>query len=385
MESKSKEEEILTAFSDFWQTYAQRTKGFDSINDIKTFFDVNISSIGTGEHEIGKNFDEVVKNFSDDLREMPAPISINFFYKKANLLSPTSGLVEAEAKVIIPMEDETILNFHLRFTSVFVFKKKKWLLSHNHVSIPANEQDIGSAFPIDALKAKNNRLKQLVSQRTQDLEKKTLQLQVEKDRTEKLLYNILPRKIANELLDTGKTEPARHEEVTVLFTDFKEFTKVAATISARKVVEELNDIFFHFDDIIKVEQLEKIKTIGDSYMAVCGLPEEDHHHAYKCINAAKKMLYYLEERNRKKPLKWEMRIGVHSGPVVAGVVGNLKFTYDLWGNTVNLASRIEGAGEAGMINISEQTYQLIKDKISCKHRGKIEIKGKKSVDMYFVG
>ena len=380
----TKEKQVLSAFRNFWNTWATRANGSNTINDIYHLFDKDVSAIGSGEHELGKTLAEVLKNFTDDFNELTIPLRTNFFYEKVKILAPTAAMVEAEAFVYLDMEDGSELKFHLRFSTVFVHKNDKWLLTHNHVSIPASEQDIGEAYPIDALKAKNNRLQKLVSQRTEELEERSFQLQQEKEKTESLLYNILPKKIARELIQTGKNQPARHERVSVLFTDFKEFTKIAAMISAKELVEELNDIFFHFDDIIKAENLEKIKTIGDSYMVVCGVPEEDEEHAIKCVNVAKRMLQFIEARNHEREIKWGMRIGIHSGPVVAGVVGNHKFTYDLWGNTVNLASRLEGAGKAGKINISEQTYKLIKDRVECNHRGKIKIKGKEEIDMYFV-
>ena len=300
------------------------------------------------------------------------------------MLASNVGLVEAEAMIILPISDEAPLQFYLRFSTTFVEKDGRWLLAHNHVSIPASEQDVGEAFPIDALRAKNNKLQELVNQRTKELEEKTNLLLDEKEKTERLLYNILPKKIAQELMVTGRNVPARHERVSVLFTDFKEFTRIASTITPKELVAELNDIFFHFDDITKELQLEKIKTIGDSYMSVCGLPEADQEHAYKCVHAARQMLGFIRERNQNNPIQWAMRIGIHSGPVVAGVVGSHKFTYDLWGDTVNVASRLESASLAGKINISEQTYRLVKDRYPCEYRGKIRMKGKEEVDMYFV-
>lgn len=375
---------VLNTFKEFWDIWAKREKGAFTIEDIQPFFAEDVSAIGSGEHELGKSLQDVVRNFSDDFSELQTPLLIDFFYESVKLLSETVSLVEAEAYVDLEVESGARLKFHLRFTTLFVLKGDKWLISHNHVSIPSSEQEEGEAYPIDALKAKNNRLEKLVTQRTQQLNEKTQLLEEERDRTESLLFNILPKKIAKEIMLTGKNNPTRHEAVSVIFTDLKEFTKIAATISARKLVEELNDLFFHFDDFIRTGGLEKIKTIGDSYMAVCGLPEPDNRHAYKCVETARKMLAFIEERNAANPINWSMRIGVHSGPVVAGVVGNHKFTYDLWGNTVNLASRLEGAGEGGKINISEQTYLLIKNEVECEYRGKRNIKGDQQIDMYFV-
>ena len=161
-------------------------------------------------------------------------------------------------------------------------------------------------------------------------------------------------------------------------------TALVASISAITLVSELNDIFGRFDDIMEETAVEKIETIGDAYMAACGLEEEITNHAVNCITAAQKMLSYLEERNKRHEIKWKMRVGVHSGTTVAGVVGKKKFAYDLFGDTINTASRIESAGEAGRINISSSTYELVKHDFMCLYRGKIFAKGKGKLDMYFI-
>jgi class 3 adenylate cyclase len=154
-------------------------------------------------------------------------------------------------------------------------------------------------------------------------------------------------------------------------------------ISAQELVRELNILFCRFDEIVKDHQVEKVKTIGDAYMAVAGL-EDDSDHAVKCVEAARNMLDFLEERNNNSTLKWELRIGIHSGPVIGGIIDNKSLRFDLWGNTVNLASRIESHGTPGMVNISATTYGLVKNHFNCEHRGKFEVKGRGVVDMYFV-
>lgn len=209
-------------------------------------------------------------------------------------------------------------------------------------------------------------------------------LRIEQQRSDDLLHNILPVSVAKDLKEIGKSVPKRFNNVTIMFTDFKGFTELVASIPAITLVNELNDIFGRFDEIVDEEGIEKIETIGDAYLAACGLEEEITDHAIKCIRAAQQMLAYLEERNSKQEIKWRMRVGIHSGPIVAGVVGKKKFNYDLFGDTINTASRIESSGEPGKINISETTYLLVKDDINCESRGKIRVKGKGELEMYFV-
>jgi class 3 adenylate cyclase len=224
----------------------------------------------------------------------------------------------------------------------------------------------------------------LISSLSVLIDKSEESLMAEQKKSDDLLHNILPANIIRDLKESGKTIPKRHKNITVLFTDFENFTKLVASISAITLVNELNDIFGRFDEIMEETEVEKIETIGDSYMAACGLEKEMTNHATNCIRAAQMMLSYLEERNKSHEIKWKMRVGIHSGTVVAGVVGKKKFAYDLFGDTINTASRIESAGEAGKINISSSTYEQIKNDFTCLSRGKIFAKGKGDLEMYFV-
>lgn len=201
---------------------------------------------------------------------------------------------------------------------------------------------------------------------------------------EQLLHNILPKEVAIELREKGSVKPARFEDVTIMFSDFKGFTNIVATIPTAKLIEELNEIFSQFDDIMESEGIEKIQTIGDGYLAACGLPVAMPDHAIRCVRAGLKMINYLDKRNDSNAIKWKVRIGLHSGPISAGVIGKKKFAYSIFGDTINTASRIESAGEESRINVSAYTYGLIKEEFPGEYRGKLPAKGKGELDMYFV-
>lgn len=212
----------------------------------------------------------------------------------------------------------------------------------------------------------------------------------ERDRSDKLLLNILPEEIAEELKQKGSAEARHFDQASVLFTDFKSFTAHSAHLSAVALVEEINACFKVFDSIMVRYAIEKIKTIGDAYMAVGGLPIQTADSVKNTVLAGLEMQQFIVERNHQQAAKglphFEMRLGIHTGPVVAGIVGDWKFQYDIWGDTVNTASRLENAGEVGKVNISQATYELLKDEpgFIFESRGKIEVKGKGGVDMYFV-
>lgn len=208
----------------------------------------------------------------------------------------------------------------------------------------------------------------------------------EKKKSEELLLNILPEKIATELKEKGKVEPVDIYNATVLFTDFKDFTIIAEKLTAKELVDELDVCFKEFDNIISNYQVEKIKIIGDSYMAVAGLTGNSEMAAVNAVKAALLMQTFISQRRKQHSHSFEMRIGLHSGNVISGVVGNKKFQYDIWGDTVNIASRMENAGEQGMVNISEATYNMIKKDhgFTFTERGTLPVKNKGEMKMYFV-
>ncbi|MGV9013033.1 MAG: adenylate/guanylate cyclase domain-containing protein [Flavobacteriales bacterium] len=225
-------------------------------------------------------------------------------------------------------------------------------------------------------------------------------IQRERDRSDRLLLNILPGPVAQELKDNGSAKARDFASVTILFSDFEGFTRISETMSAQELVGELHACFMAFDGIITARGIEKIKTIGDAYMCAGGLPDPATSTPAEVVHAALEMQAFMEARKKEREAvgkpAFQMRIGIHTGPVVAGIVGVKKFAYDIWGDTVNIASRMESCGEAGKVNISEATYALVNmakvvkegkevPAFTFEPRGKVQAKGKGELEMYFVG
>ncbi len=224
-------------------------------------------------------------------------------------------------------------------------------------------------------------LEQIINKRTEDLI-------IEKEKTETLLTNVLPKNTAEEIMAKGKATKIKYNFVTVLFSDIQGFTKIAEEMNPEVLIDELDKFFFHFDSVVEKFGIEKIKTIGDAYMCAGGIPEKNRTNPVEVILAALEMQGYmkmLKEASRLEGIKyWDIRVGIHTGTVVAGVIGHKKLSYDIWGDTVNIASRMESAGEAGKINISGTTYEFVKEFFLCEHRGKMPVKYKGELEMYFV-
>ncbi len=224
-------------------------------------------------------------------------------------------------------------------------------------------------------------LEQIINKRTEDLI-------VEKEKTEALLANVLPKNTADELMAKGKATKIKYNFVTVLFSDIQGFTKIAEEMNPEVLIDELDKFFFHFDSVVEKYRIEKIKTIGDAYMCAGGIPEKNRTNPVEVILAALEMQQYMNRLKESSMLQgmkyWDIRVGIHTGTVIAGVVGHKKLSYDIWGDTVNTASRMESSGEAGKINISGTTYEFVKDFFVCLHRGKMPVKYKGELDMYFI-
>ncbi|HEY9115623.1 MAG TPA: adenylate/guanylate cyclase domain-containing protein [Bacteroidales bacterium] len=221
-----------------------------------------------------------------------------------------------------------------------------------------------------------------------ELSEKNIIINKEKDRSDELLLNILPAETAEELKTKGRSEARHFEMATVMFMDIKGFTFIAEKLSPQELVDEIDFCFKNFDRIITKHNIEKIKTIGDAYMCAGGLPVANTTNPLDVVTAALEIQDFMKKLKKQKIAEqkphFELRIGINTGPLVAGIVGTKKFQYDIWGDTVNVASRMESSGEVGEVNISQMTYEKIKDHFVCEYRGKIEAKNKGEVDMYFV-
>ena len=205
------------------------------------------------------------------------------------------------------------------------------------------------------------------------------ELEIAQQKSDELLLNILPTEVADDLKETGETQAVFYEQASVLFADQVGFTSYSAGVHPDELVASLDEMFTGFDEIVLKHQIEKVRTIGDAYMAAAGVPVEWDEHAVAIVKAALEMQDFVGTRNG-----FEFRIGISSGPLVGGVVGTSKFQYDIWGDTVNVASRMESGGEPGCVQISENTYELVKDHFECEPRGEIEVKGKGSMKTWFV-
>jgi len=213
-------------------------------------------------------------------------------------------------------------------------------------------------------------------------------LEFEKKRSEQLLLNILPEETSRELMIHGSAKPQSYKKVSVLFTDFKGFTMTCEHLRPEQIIKELDYFFRKFDEIMEAHFGEKIKTIGDAYMCAGGIPMRNNSNPVDMVLVGLEMQQFMQDDNKRRKEQnlpeWHLRCGIHTGRLIAGVIGTKKFAYDIWGDAVNTAARMESSGEAGRVNISGATYNYVKEWFECTHRGKIYAKNKGEIDMYFV-
>jgi len=231
------------------------------------------------------------------------------------------------------------------------------------------------------IKERQSHLEELIVERTDELRR-------EKEKSDNLLANMLPKGTAEEIMSKGKAAKTKYNFVTVLFSDIQGFTRIAEEMNPEMLIDELDKFFFHFDSVAEKYRIEKIKTIGDAYMCAGGIPERNRTNPVEVVMAALEMQKYMlsmkEDPQNNAAKFWDIRIGIHTGTVVAGVVGHKKLTYDIWGDTVNTASRMESSGEPGKVNISGTTHEFVKEYFDCEYRGRMPVKYKGDLDMYFV-
>jgi len=232
------------------------------------------------------------------------------------------------------------------------------------------------------VKAKRN-LEKIVRERTSEIVNQRKKLEIEKEKSDKLLRNILPYQVAQELKIHGNVRVQYYELATVMFMDFKDFSKTSQFINPLHLLNELDKSFCFFDEVCARNNLEKIKTMGDAYMCVGGVPQPNKTNPFDAILAAFEILDFIKKAAKNQWL-CELRIGIHTGELIAGVVGKNKFAYDVWGETVNTAKRLESSGEINKINISGETYNIVKDYFLCTYRGRLPAKHSDEYQMYFV-
>lgn len=277
-----------------------------------SFYAKEFHGFGSALHEIWRNVEDMKIFYEKCMHDEIYSFTVKSNWLETRLLNKKEVMMWGEMRVEIQQDFKTFTIDPMRMTLVFRETDKGMKIVQSHASLPDATQE----------------------------------------------HEIWP--------GTGK--PQRFKEVSVLFTDFVGFTKMVNQVSAHQLVEELNQIFAYFDAIIKGNGLEKLKTIGDAYMAVGGLYDKESGQAIATVQAAKEMLDFLKIRNRDSAWQWDMRVGIHSGPVVGGVIGTDKLQFDLWGKTVNLASRMENSGTINRINVSAFTYELIKEEFTCEYR-----------------
>ncbi len=279
----------------------------------------------------------------------------------------------------------TVLTFISVPISMSFYLSRNFALLNKSLSVQLKQVQTLSEKTIEQEVEKQKILENQKGQLEHEVAERTSELLAQKQKSDDLLLNILPEEVAEELKEKGTSAAKYFDHVSVLFTDFVDFTKAGERLTPQQLVDELHTCFKKFDEICAKYNIEKIKTIGDAYLAVCGLPMSDKEHAINITKAAIEIREFIAERKLAMPdTSFYIRIGIHSGSVVAGIVGVKKFAYDIWGDTVNTAARMEQSSESGKINVSQFTYDLIKDQFNCTFRGQITAKSKGEMNMYFV-
>lgn len=316
---------------------------------------------------------EIIKNFRT--------FKIRFFkYSFLFLLCSISWAASFGAQIPPKVNDPVITNDPIPLYSLnfgqFIFHSSVWplILLYSNIFM----------FIILIMAKKSLRfakerflLEGIINERTEELLN-------QKEKVDELISNMLPKDTADQLKKTGRATTRKYNMVSILFSDIEGFTRIAEQMNPEILVDELDKFFFKFDSLVEEFNIEKIKTIGDAYMAAGGIPDINRTNPVDVVLAAIRIMQYMKQLKKDNEYFWDLRIGIHTGPIIAGVVGQKKLSYDIWGDSVNTASRMESSGEAGKINISGSTYEYVKEFFTCEYRGKMPVKYKGNIDMYFV-
>lgn len=362
---------VLEVHDVFWQSYARR--------DLDRRFAVcspDVTFIGTGPHERAKGIAQYRAMNEKGVAQFPHPFVIEMPWVEAHIHGDTAW-VECESVWKKTEADRCVVD-EIRLTTVLKYLNGRWLVAHVHGSTPDYRLHDGEFMMREALRDRNLQLEREVAERTRELQRA-------KKATDDLLLNILPATVIEELQRKGRVAAHAHPNVTVIFADFKDFTQHSERLSPQHLVDELNACFTAFDHLLAAHQVEKIKTVGDAYLAVSGLPSPNADHALVAVRLALEMRDFIQARNAAPGSRgFDIRIGLHSGDVVAGVVGIHKYAYDIWGDTVNIAARMQENCLPGHVNISATTHDLVSEHFTCNYRGELEAKNKGRMKMYFV-
>lgn len=346
--------------------------------------------------ESGEEALELIEDLLEDFGEPPYLVISDMIMpqmKGDELLSKVREKCPTTLSILLTGQAEKIDIINaINTAGLYRYIPKPWEAEDLNVTVREAMTAFANARELENQKEQlilmNKELERKVMDRTAKIVEQNKELEKEKKKSDDLLLNILPKEVAEELKENGKAMPTFYDQSTVLFSDLVGFTQIAEKMTPVELVQQLDACFHAFDEIVERNNLEKIKTIGDGYLAAGGLPVSNDTNPEDAVNAAIEMIAYMKDLNELRGEQhkgvWQLRVGIHTGELIAGVVGKNKFVYDIWGDTVNNASRMESGGEAGEINISQATYELVKDKYKCEHRGKLEVKGKGDADMYFV-
>lgn len=361
---------VLDVHDTFWQAYAQR--------DLDRRFAVcapDVTFIGTGPHERASGIAQYRAMNAKGVEQFPHPFVIEMPRLEVRVHGDAAW-VECDS-VWKKTEAARCVVDEIRLTTVLKRVNGWWLVAHVHGSTPDYRLHDGEYMMREALRDRNLQLEREVAERTRELQRA-------KKAADDLLLNILPATVIEELHSNGRVAAHAHTNVTVLFADFTDFTRHSERLTPQHLVDELNACFTAFDHMLAAHQVEKIKTVGDAYLAVSGLPSPNADHALAAVRLALEMRDFIRERNKAPGARgFDVRIGLHSGDVVAGVVGIHKYAYDIWGDAVNIAARMQENCLPGHVNISATTQALVHEHFACTYRGELEAKNKGLLKMYF--